>query len=127
MPWVTRHATFLSVLLVGVFAIVSIAGVLHEGNQRRKADAWAQERSLAQVCESIVVNKDALLELMGVVLAADPQEEPNLDALPEFRAVDPEVQDLIRVLVSSPSSSVRDRLVGFRDGLEAAPLPDFCV
>lgn len=129
--FVRRHASVLAVLLVGLIAVVAIGGTVIESRARDRADDKARDERLAQICESIESNRQGLLDLIDVVLQdnAEPSAEPDLDALPEFRAVDPEVQDLVRVLVEpsgGSGGSVRDRLRGFRDGLLSTPLPEFC-
>lgn len=129
MRFLRDHSSVIAVAFVGAIAVVSIVSVRQERDERRTADLAAAAERQAQICESIRSNRQGLLDLINVVLAENAPSEPvDLDALPEFRAVDPDVQNLVRVLVrpSGGGDAIRERLRGFREGLLATPLPEFC-
>lgn len=127
MRFLRAHSSVLAVCLVGLIAITSILGVRAEASHREAGD----ERADRQTCASLEITRNTVKDLIDVVLAGQAPSEPvDLEAIPEFQAVDPEVQALVRVLVrpeNGGGDAVRERLRGFRDGLLATPLPDFCT
>lgn len=136
---VGRHAGVLSVLLVGVVAVVAVLGVGAEGDARRREDRAAIARedaredaqaatNSAQLCASIESNRYGLLDLVDAVLDDDEPARTPLTETPEYAALDPVTQRFVVVVFSTPpgSSTLAARLDGFRSGLLATPLPDFC-
>lgn len=124
MTFLRSHSSAIAVLIVGTVAIGAIFGVRLEASHREEGD----ERADRQTCEVLQSNRQGLIALVDVALADD-SGPIDLDGIPEFQAVEAEVQALIRVLIrpSDGDSPVRERLKGFRDGIVATPLPDFCT
>jgi hypothetical protein len=85
----------LALLAVVASFALAVSGFVYESHRREEA-----------FCSAIEDNRAGLQNLIDVVLVDDQAGrggEVNLDAIPEFQAVDPEVQALIRVLVNPPS------------------------
>jgi hypothetical protein len=87
----------LAIVAVTLTSALAVAGLVWEVNRREEA-----------FCEAITDNRKGLEDLIDVVLQEGPSGDVNLDALPEFQAVDPEVQALVRVLVNPPDTDEPD-------------------
>jgi hypothetical protein len=137
MTFIRAHASVLAVLVTTAAAVVAILAVTHEAEVRAEEDLEqaariedARTERLGQICTSVMDNRQAVIDLTGVVLAGETQALP-LTSLPEFAQLDPASQAYFRALAvqleaGSGGESVRDRIDAFRQGLLAAPLPEFC-
>lgn len=109
----------LALVVLTAASALAVGGVAWEVNRREEA-----------VCDAIADNRRGLQALIDVVLEEEREGggdgSVNLEAIPEFRAVDPEVQALVRVLVNGrpddgqddETPDILDRLRTFRKTLD---------
>lgn len=118
--FIRRHATALAIIVVTACFMAAMGAVALEAAHRQDA-----------FCAAIRDNRKGIQALIDVALEGEGQPSGrvrNLDAIPEFQAVDPEVQALIRVLVNPPAPpegqedpngpSLVERLRTYRDTLD---------
>ena len=134
MRFIRRHASVLAVLVTTAAAAVALFAVVNEADERERQDRLQEERTEAarlerqqQICVSISDNRQAVLDLTGVVLAGESAPLP-LTSLPEFDQLDPRTQTYLHALAAQTGggAALRARIDAFRTGLLAAPLPEFC-
>lgn len=128
------NAQALAYLVVSGVAVIAVAGVVWEADQRTdaiRAESVARSDDVdeagRQICGSIEQQNDLLGDLISVVVEPSPNVTGSIIDTPEFRALDADVQAFVRRLAAEQDTDgLAERLIEFRAS-RLTVLPEFCV